>query len=316
MILRDVVKEYLKEQAGRLDRDNISVSEYKNKCAALNLLKKIRLQKNLLVEWDTAKLAAVVPGQVIKEVLLSSCMQERAVKTQKNYLVIFKQLFDYAVQSGHMVYNPLHKAKVEEVRRGEDLLAERLTERDINLLKLNMDQDFKLALEFALQTGVRQGEQRAVQWSDIDFEKRMLRINKGIARGIRGEGISPTKTRGSVRNVPLTEGLCRLLKEEFLQQGRPDANCFVFCSRNNSFLQARVFHIKLSAAIKRAGIKEIRWHDLRHYFASKLFDSLGEEYFVVSSLLGHSSVDFTRKQYVHWMANEKRDDKIRAALGG
>ena len=71
-----------------------------------------------------------------------------------------------------------------------------------------------------------------------------------------------------------------------------------------------MFRKVLKEAIAKSNIESFRWHDLRHYFASIMFDTMGVNYALVSQLLGHASVEFTRKQYVQWFENEERDNKI------
>ena len=70
---------------------------------------------------------------------------------------------------------------------------------------------------------------------------------------------------------------------------------------DNSNWRNRILH----AACDTAGVERIRWHDLRHFFASVLIFDLQESEIVIASVMGHKNASFTREQYGHWLDDVK-----------
>jgi integrase len=156
------------------------------------------------------------------------------------------------------------------------------------LLAAARDEWGKTVLLFALHTGARMGEQRAVRWSDIDFENRIITIRRSAPKWLVIEK-SPKSNRH--RRVDLTPELGEALGNI---QRRSEA---VFCNEDGSKLRPGQFHEILWAAQKKAGLRRIKWHELRHSFASILTTG-GAPLRVVQSLLGHSSIKMTER-YAH-----------------
>jgi integrase len=152
----------------------------------------------------------------------------------------------------------------------------------------------KALLMFPLHTGVRLGEQRAIRWTDIDFKLGRVHIRRSAPRGLDIEK-APKSNRQ--RWVDLTPELSAALRA--IQH----AGELIFCTDEGKKLQPGQFHEVLWAAQKRAGLRRIKWHELRHSFASILASS-GLPLFVLRSLLGHASIDMTER-YAH-LATEHR----------
>ena len=79
-------------------------------------------------------------------------------------------------------------------------------------------------------------------------------------------------------------------------------------------ISGKTFRTKLKNAIKKGNVDAFTWHDLRHFFSSILFDKFEGDYYIVSQLLGHESVEFTKKQYVHWFKDEDRNNRVRESM--
>jgi integrase len=160
-------------------------------------------------------------------------------------------------------------------------------------------------LMFPLHTGVRLGEQRAMRWNDVDFKFNRIHIKRSAPKGLDIEK-APKSNRQ--RWVDLTPELSAALQAIGHRGGdvhsRPrDGGDLIFSNEDGSKLQPGQFHEVLWAAQKRAGLRRIKWHELRHTFASILASS-GVPLFVLKSLLGHASIDMTER-YSH-LATEHR----------
>ena len=177
-----------------------------------------------------------------------------------------------------------------------------------------------LAVSFAFQTGLRFGEQAALRWSAIDFDKSRVRVFTAQRVVEFGNEIGQTKTMKSRRVVGLSRQLLQELRAWKLRSPFSSDDDLVFPTRHgsgqscSSNWRKRVLH-PLCDAVGDNGIARLRWHDGRHFYASVLLASLGRDWGRIADLMGHTSSDFTRKQYGHWIdTDEDEDDVVGDAL--
>lgn len=167
-----------------------------------------------------------------------------------------------------------------------------------------------LAVSFAFQTGLRFGEQAALRWSAIDFEKSRVRVFTAQRATDCGNEIGQTKTTKSRRMVGLSRQLLQELRAWKLRSPYSADDDFVFPTRQGSSQSCssnwrkRILHPLCDAV----GIERLRWHDARHFYASVLLASIGRDWGRIADLMGHTSSDFTRKQYGHWIDIDEDDD--------
>ena len=146
-----------------------------------------------------------------------------------------------------------------------------------------------------LATGLRRGELLGLKWEDIDLEHGELRVKRQVAR-INGEITeAPLKTKNSYRTLPLSEDTIQLLKE---QKKKVGSSPWVFPSPNGGPISPDSVGNMLHRVLKRAGLSRIRFHDLRHTFATLALQN-GVDVKTVSGMLGHYSAGFTLDTYAH-----------------
>mgnify|MGYP003645654253 FL=1 len=173
-----------------------------------------------------------------------------------------------------------------------------------------------LAVSFAFQTGLRFGEQAALRWSAIDFGKSRVRVFTAQRQTAYGNEIGQTKTTKSRRVVGLSRQLVQELRAWKLRSPFSGNHDLIFAARPGSGQtcsanwRKRVLH----PLCDKVGINRLRWHDGRHFYASVLLASLGRDWGRIADLMGHTSSDFTRKQYGHWIDTDDEDDVIGDAL--
>jgi integrase len=162
----------------------------------------------------------------------------------------------------------------------------------------------------AIHTGLRSGELAGLQWGDLDENGKFLVVRRGIVRG----KVNPTKS-GKVRKVDVSDALMSALlklrpkrKEALLADGKNElaATSWIFENENGGFqdmknLKNRHFH----KCLEKAGLRRIRFHDLRHTFASLLIQN-GEPLAYVKEQLGHSSIKITVDVYGHLVPGANR----------
>ena len=146
-----------------------------------------------------------------------------------------------------------------------------------------------------LATGLRRGELLGLKWEDIDLDRGSLRVKRQIAR-IDGEIVeAPLKTKNAYRTLPLAEDTVDVLQQ---QKKKVGSSPWVFPSPTGGPISPdSVLHM-LHRVLKRAGLPRVRFHDLRHTFATLALQN-GVDIKTVSGMLGHFSAGFTLDTYAH-----------------
>lgn len=152
-----------------------------------------------------------------------------------------------------------------------------------------------------LATGLRRGELLGLKWEEVDLAAGMIRIRRQVAR-INGEIVeAPLKTKNSYRTVSIGEDAVGIL---MYQKNRTDSE-YVFPSPTGGPISPdSVLHM-LHRVLKRAGLPQVRFHDLRHTFATLALQN-GVDVKTVSGMLGHYSAGFTLDTYAHVTTQAQR----------
>jgi integrase len=173
--------------------------------------------------------------------------------------------------------------------------------------------------QLAVQTGMRRGELLGLRWSDIDWEARTVTSRQSLS--VRRQGVprfGPTKTRSSRRTIDLSgESAAALTVWGWFQddQQRQWAELYqnsglVFCHENGVAHDPRHIDRRFLKHVTGAGVKRIRFHDLRHSSAVIGLRELGEWPDEVSKRLGHESVGFTLDTYSHLLPQRGKEIAI------
>ncbi len=161
--------------------------------------------------------------------------------------------------------------------------------------------------------GAGQGELIGLQWGDIDWSGNFIEVRRA---NWNGHVSTPKSGRG--RRVDLSDALARILADhcraaaaEVLKEGQPMPE-WVFTSIEGTALDAANLRKVFARALKKAGLRQIRFHDLRHTFASWLLGN-GESPVYVKEQLGHSSIQITVDTYGHLIPGANREAVNRLA---
>ncbi|MEC8275244.1 MAG: site-specific integrase, partial [Pseudomonadota bacterium] len=151
---------------------------------------------------------------------------------------------------------------------------------------------------------LRQGEQRALTWADLDLDNSKVDVNKAVKH--RAD-VGPPKSPKGYRKVTLPRGLAIQLRELYIKRGRPAKTELVFPTRTGAIISDSRFQENMDKACAQAGVEKIRWHDLRHYYASQLLRAFKNDWWTITNLMGHESVQTTQETYGHWIEDEEKD---------
>lgn len=235
----------------------------------------------------------------------------------QNYYGIIRAALNKAVKLQLLNDNPCKF--IDTPKRGK-FKANTLTVQEFYLIydKLNAelyeDYIFKLALDIALETGLRRGEMCGLTWDDIDFTNKCIHINQALIRVDNTYTISSLKTDSSYRSLPVSDALLVKLENHKKRQkiNRVKYGQFylknifnkkeydlVFTWENGKFIIPSNFLQRLKRMLKHCNInKNIRWHDLRHTNATLLLEG-GASMKTVQERLGHSLMQTTSDTYAH-----------------
>ena len=190
-----------------------------------------------------------------------------------------------------------------------------LSDKEQTRLRVYIDRNPSLStlgVSISLYTGIRIGELCALQWKDIDLEKRVLTVRKTIQRIQTNDGnkrtkliITEPKSHSSIRMVPIPECLIDKLKK-FANA----PNKYVL-SGTEKPVEPRTMQYRFASIIKNANLPSVHYHSLRHAFASSCV-AIGFDVKTLSEILGHSSVELTLNRYIHSSFDRKKSfmDKL------
>ncbi len=159
----------------------------------------------------------------------------------------------------------------------------------------------------AVTTGMRQGELLGLGWEDVDHEAGTVRVRRTLTLARGGPRLTEPKTPKSRRSIRLTSGAVEALERHRLGQQAERAAAgekwkdwgLVFATRVGTPIRRDNLHDKYwKPLLKRSGLPDTRFHDLRHTCATLLF-TRGVHPKIVSEMLGHSSVSITLDIYSH-----------------
>ena len=223
------------------------------------------------------------------ELLQTQLLNEgKSIATCNRYLSVIKASFTKAYEWEFIPEGRLKTIRKVKNLKGEVKRLRYLTEEEIRALLANCEPHLYPIVFTALNTGMRKSEILGLKWSNVDLKNNLILLEK-------------TKN-GERREIPINQALKRVLLDLFVNR-RLDTD-YVFV---NPATGKRYIDIKRSfaTACKKVGIKDFRFHDLRHTFASHLVMN-GVDLKTVQELLGHKKLSMTLR-YAHLSQAHKRE---------
>ena len=223
-----------------------------------------------------------------------------SAKTVRNINQVISSAMDLAVTQKLILANPTKACELPKVEHKEmqTIPMEQLEA----FLKEARETGVYEMYYIALSTGLRRGELLGLKWQDIDWKNGVIKVRRQVAR-VDGEIVeAPLKTKNSYRAVTISQQAIEVLK----QQKAKTNDVYVFPSPNGGPISPDSVNNMLKRVLTRAGIPKVRFHDLRHTFATIALQN-GVDIKTVSSMLGHFSAGFTLDTYAHVTTSAQKE---------
>jgi len=242
----------------------------------------VGLVHNLLSFFENKKLNEITLSLIeqYKDKRLNT--DKRKPATVNREVACLKAAFNYAIKNKKATENPVKEVKMLQENNTRTRY---LTEDEIKRLLDACPKGLKPIVQTALLTGMRLGEILALKWEDIDFDRGIILIKI-------------TKS-GKSREIPIVGALEKVLSDAF------DNSDNVHCFCNEQSQPYSSIHSLYDNTVKRAGIIDFCFHDLRHTAASYMVMK-GLDLTTVKEILGHQTIKMTMR-YAHLSPMHKRE---------
>lgn len=286
----------------------------------------IKPTKNL----NSAKLTNI--DTLYLQKITNKLLENHTINQVKNLNKVLSNCFKYAVSINKIKSNPVTGIVYPKTHE--------VIEEKINYITEKEQQDLIKALQgdkcegiilLGLMCGMRLGEAMALQEKDIDFDNRLININKSVKLVWTGEltkdnkriyenRVTIPKTKTSIREVPfpsmlvpILKGIIKKNKENKLKYGDVYFdNKLIFCKEHGEYIDNKQPNRRLKSALKRADIEaDINYHSLRHIFITNCISN-DINIKTVMDWVGHADINVTMKIYaeINKEKNLKEYEKI------
>lgn len=230
-------------------------------------------------------------------------------KSVKDILIVLKMILRYGAKHNLMEHRQIEiRFPTERERQEVEVLSKANQRKIMEFVKSNFTFQ-NLGIYICLSAGLRIGEVCALTWNDIDAEQGVIYVNKTIQRIYlvgeiekRTEVIIDTpKSKNSIREIPMTKELLRMVKP----LKRVVNSSFFVLTNSAAPTEPRTYRNYYKRLMKQLDIPALKFHGLRHSFATRCIES-NCDYKTVSVLLGHSNISTTLNLYVHPNMEQKK----------
>lgn len=255
--------------------------------------------------------------------LYNNMSEEYAEGTIRLANVVLYGLLEQAMKNQLITSNPVRLATIPKARKRQQRKVLTLKEQKLFLSYAQQYSRLYTLFAFSLFTGCRNGEARAITWSDLDFENRIIHVT-GTLKYIKGIGIykGTPKSDAAHRDIPMLEACYQLLKQI---QGEQKAMAelagelwkplkgledLVFTQNNGTPVSREIVSAELRKLINKLRedgyyMEDFTFHSLRHTFATRALES-GISMKATQAILGHAQYAVTADLYSHVLPNTKK----------
>jgi len=209
---------------------------------------------------------------------------------------------EQAVKEQFITRNICKAVEVPE-KHDEDEMQTWNREQVSSFMKTAKNYKYYILHYLAVNTGMRQGELLGLKWKDVNFEKEIINVKRQYDRSLKFKKL---KSDSSKRVIPLADNVVSELKSYRIRQNEDKLALgeeyidkdLIGCNKKGEPINHRCLVRDFKRIIKEAELPEIRFHDLRHTFAT-LFLEAGGNIKTLQQMLGHASINITIDTYGH-----------------
>ncbi len=258
--------------------------------------------------------------KTVQEYVLYELGRGLSNKTVKDTLIVLRMVMKFGVKNEWMNYYDWEiKYPTQEKKKELEVLSVAHHRKIMDYIKKNFT--FRnLGVYVSLCAGLRIGEICALKWSDIDIDRGTISVSRTIERIYVMEGgrkyteviINTPKTQNSYREIPIVKELSNILKP----LKRVVNDDYYVLTNDEKPTEPRTYRNYYRRLMDKLGIPRLKYHGLRHSFATRCIES-NCDYKTVSVLLGHANITTTLNLYVHPNMEQKKRciDKMFKSLG-
>ena len=230
-------------------------------------------------------------------------------KSVKDILIVLKMVLRFGVKYNLIAHRQIDiRFPTERERQEVEVLSKANQRKIMEFVKSNFTFQ-NLGIYICLSAGLRIGEVCALTWDDIDTEQGVIYVTKTIQRiyyvgGIERKTeviIDTPKSKNSIREIPMTRDLLRIIKP----LKKVVNGSFYVLTNSVAPTEPRTYRNYYKRLMKQLNIPALKFHGLRHSFATRCIES-NCDYKTVSVLLGHSNISTTLNLYVHPNMEQKK----------
>lgn len=279
------------------------------------------LNRHLLPRLGSRRVSALTADDIC-DVIAGMRMAGCSEKTIGNALATLHSILRFAKRYGWIVDDPIAKLEASERPHPQPRRQRVLGREEVVRLLACVSDPYTPLVATALFTGMRISELLGLVWEDVELDAGTIHVRAQLSRAHRGvpaTRVAP-KTRAAVRDIPLVPQLVDVLRAHHARAANMAMSDWVFPSQVGTPLGHRNAQRRaLTRAARRAGLEDgswppLRFHDLRHTFASHLIVDLGLDVAQVSRILGHAQITTTLSVYTHLFDDARHAKDLRAKM--
>lgn len=309
------LREYLEEWISSYVECNLkksTISSYKSliKLHIIPSLGNIELQKLTASHIDTFYAQKLKNGRLDNKGGLSQRYIQYIHRT-------LSEALGHAVKKKLLITNPIKD--ITNIPKVSKYRAQIYDKNEIvQLLNISRGSELECPIALAALCGLRRGEALGLKWSDIDFKNSTLSITRQLIATDEGYEFDTPKSETSIRKISIPNTVLSILENQKIKyenlktalKGDFKDNNLVCSYSDGMPINPKSFSKIFAYFLKKNKLNHIRFHDLRHSYASLMLVS-GSSLKVTSELLGHSTISLTADTYTHVIDDLKKDAAIR-----
>jgi integrase len=246
------------------------------------------LNAHLLPAFGPMRLEEITPAAIDQ---WRASLKELSNRTKNKLLVVMHGVFRRAQHVWGLPLNPVASVEKHPHRSSGDLQVFSPEEVWALVRAASSQQDAAIFLTAAF-TGLRRGELLALCWRDVDFASSLIRVRASYAGGKL-----TTPKSGKVRSVPMAPDVAHALARLGEREWWTGGDDLVFVGETGGYLDGSALRRRYTEAVKRAGLRVLRFHDLRHVFGTRMIAKADIRR--VQEWMGHADVQTTMR-YLHY----------------